>query len=156
VASRAGRQPTNPLPDPGGTPVDQATLDGVNATIYELAACSAAGEPLRGAARYTDGTRRRLAALATRPITAADVAPATPDPSVARSFTTADARALGVQRLSDGRVRVIPYLTIDEPGHPPSREPYFVLVEQDGRYLIDDIVFVRPPAPIPGLATPSV
>lgn len=122
---------------PDGMPADQDVVEGVTVTVYELYACYNANDFLRVFAFFTDGYMARSFA-------SEDISPeaiglfATPIPSQA-----ADERISiliqDVQVLVDGRIgaNVITHSPLGDGADSPS---YYIFVEQDGRYLVDEVI----------------
>jgi hypothetical protein len=130
-------EPTpTPGPIPEGTPADLATSDAVTATVRELVACFNAGELLRAYGLYSDHYLHRLLSRQDLTTRAAYDSLSTPMPS------TPDERAQildirGVRLLSDGRVGAL--VTIKYTVVPVPKTFFFVFVESDGEWSIDDI-----------------
>ena len=127
---------TPPLPP--GEPAEPETVDGVTATVRELYACLNAGDELRAAALFTDAYFERLFSQFGRlpPEELAGFA-APPRPAPERLWTRLVA-VRDVRLLSDGRIGAV--VVTDDPVGPPT-EPearFFVFVEADGRFLIDE------------------
>ncbi len=126
---------------PEGEPADEETLAGVTATATELFACYNANDYLRVFALFTDEYLARSFAEEGVDEEALEFfgMPAEPKPSEEwESIALQDA-----QILEDGRVGA--YLI----GHNPEGDgadfvDYTIFVERDGRYLIDDVIFLTP------------
>ena len=137
-ASPAVDAATPQVPDaPDGVPADVDVVEGITATAYELYACYNANDFLRVFAFFTDG-------YMTRSFASEDIAPdaiglfATPIPAQAAderfSISVQD-----VQVLVDGRIgaNVITHSPLGDGADTPT---YYIFVEQDGRYLVDDAI----------------
>ncbi len=122
------------IPDTAGTPVDEATRAEIEAALVRLVGCQNSGEPLRVYQLYTDNYLRylfhgfdesSLTSLATP-------APLKTDQWI--TIVTVD----DIRLLADGRV----YATvIINPALIPVDKIFgFILVDQDGTWLVDDIL----------------
>jgi hypothetical protein len=127
---------------PEGEPADSETVSAIEATMHELLACTNAGDLRAVFALYTDEyfqevfptfgplPQEDLDFLATPPVESVDV-----------ELMQALLEIRDVRVLSDGRVGAI-VVTEDPRTAPEGEETRFVIFEeQDGRWLIDDIVF---------------
>lgn len=122
------------IPELSGDPVSDPVAAAVRQTIVTLFACQNAGEPLRAFALYTDAYRRQVVtgldqALLTRM--------ATPEPLDADERTTILAID-DIRVLADGRVYAT--VTLDPALIPVQKMFGFLLVDQDGQWLIDDVL----------------
>lgn len=127
-----------PFVAPDGTPADAETVAEVTATVREVTACLNANSFLQMLALYTD-------AYMARSFVEQGIAPAavgllaTPLPAMSadewQAFAVQD-----VVVLPDGRVgaRVLGHSPI---GGGSDFEQYFMFREENGRYLVDDIIF---------------
>jgi hypothetical protein len=129
---------------PEGEPADRATRSGVLDTVRQVGACINAGNYLALYALFTDDYFTR-AVEAEGPLSEDELTffSATPEPMPAGSQAALLA-ILDVRVLPDGRAAVLidvftPFQ--DPPG--PVRVLY-VMVEQDGRWLIDEEILVGP------------
>lgn len=123
-----------PLPSLEGSTVDADIALAIENVIIEVIACQNAGEPLRAYALYTDVYLGEVligldGAILTRMAT-----PHALDPG---DWTTIVAIE-DLRQLADGRV----YATVTlDPSLIPVRKMFgFILVRQDNRWLIDDIL----------------
>ena len=117
-----------------GTPPDDDIAHAVEETILEVFACLNAGEPLRAYGLYTDNYLRAILAHET-PETLRSLA--TPSPADRDEWTTVLA-IRDIRLLDDGRV----YATVIlDPALIPVEKTFgFFLIEQDGRWLVDDVL----------------
>ncbi len=130
---------------PSGAPADEDQTAGVTATIDELNACVNANAFLRMFALYSDG-------YLARSLVAGDL-----NPDALNYFATPVAPQEADKRLSyevqdivvldDGRIGAV-IVTFSPYGGSYSSE-WIAFVEQDGRYLVDEIVA------LPDSATPA-
>jgi hypothetical protein len=140
-------------PDPGfrmpeGEPADEATVDAVLETVWQLGACINAGDFLgRYAALFTEDYFQRefersgpipeeeLASMAASPV------PLPPE------FQVALLAVVDVRTLPDGRVAGL--FDVQDPFAQPSGPSrfYWEFVEEDGRWLIDEQVMLGPVEP---------
>ena len=136
---------------PPGEPAPPATVAGVTTTVRELYACLNAGDNLRAATLFTDAYFERLFSQFGRlPPEELAVFAVPPRPAPERLWTRLVA-VRDVRLLADGRIGAV--VVTDDPVGPPT-EPearFFVFVEADGRFLIDEpIAYLGPvagPAP---------
>ena len=149
--------PAAASPAAAGTPVDAATFRmpegepaaramrvGVLDTVRQVAACLNAGNFLALAALFTDDFWRRTAETE-GPLAAEDLASfaTTPEPQPAGS-QAAILAILDVRALPDGRAAVlVDYFDPFEEPPGPARF-LLIMVEQDGRWLIDEEVVLGP------------
>ena len=126
-----------PLTLPDARPADAATAAEVFAVVHQVFACTNAGDDLRVYAFFTDDFVRDFFAgtALTDEVIAFLTAPPVPLPEDQRRII----RDIGpVQLLADGRAGVL--VVLDEPDHPRSEEPDYVILEQiSGRWLVDEI-----------------
>lgn len=122
---------------PEGEPASDAAIAGVTATVNEMYACVNANAFLRMFSLYTDS-------LLSRMLVSEDVAPealglfATPVPPEAAVDRTSVA-VRDVEVLADGRVGA--WVVSHSPlGDGSDVTSYLIFIEQDGRYLVDDMV----------------
>ena len=105
--------------------------------MHQVFACTNAGDYLRVYAFFTDDFVRDFFAgtALTDEVIAFLTAPPVPLPEDQRRII----RDIGpVQLLADGRAGVL--VVLDEPDHPRSEEPDYVILEQiSGRWLVDEI-----------------
>ena len=126
---------------PEGEPADDETVAGVTATANELYACYNANAFLQVFALHTDEYMARSFAEEGITEVAVGYLAATLEPNPPEAW-----QSIGVQDvtlLPDGRVGALLV------GHNPVGAgvgfvDYYIFIEQDGRYLIDEVVF--PPA----------
>jgi hypothetical protein len=125
---------------PDGEAADRAIRIAVLDTIRQRAACFNAGNYLALASLYTDDYFRRTAE-SEGPLTEEDLAflASTPEPLPAGG-QAAILAILDVRVLPDGRAAVLidVFDPIEEP--PGPARVLIILVEQDGRWLIDDLI----------------
>lgn len=128
--------PPSPVP-PEGVPADPEIVEAITAVTYELYACLNANDFLRVFALYTDG-------YMTRSFVSEDIAPeaidlfGTPIPAEPADKRTSVA-VRDVQVLDDGRIGAL--VVSRSPYADGADVPtYYIFVEQEGRYLVDDIV----------------
>jgi hypothetical protein len=122
---------------PTGSPADEATVAQVRATIEELLACFATGEPLRVWSLYTDDYMGRLLYRQRGFDRSLYDAYATPRPAGADELV--ELRTLtDVHLLADGRVGAT--VALFYPGIGLEKRFFFVFLRQDGRWRIDDVV----------------
>jgi hypothetical protein len=124
---------------PEGEPADAETVDAVTATVREALACINTGNWLSVFAFFSDDYSRRFGEA--NPISEAEVemlrTPVPEMPAEARATLQA---VREVRVLEDGRVAAL-VETIYPGESPPGGEvDFFVFVEEDGRWLIDDMV----------------
>ncbi len=124
---------------PRGEPADEEIVAGVSATAIELYACYNANAFLRVFALFTDQYLAR--SIAEEGITADAVGllgtPIAPQ-AVGQPLSVA---VQDVRVRPDGRVGA--YLVRHSPmGDGGNAVDYYIFVEQDGRYLIDDVVLL--------------
>lgn len=122
---------------PDGEPANDAQIAGVTATVNEVNACANANAFLRMFALYSDG-------YLARSIPAEDLNPdalvylATPiapqEPNVRFSYDVRD-----IVVLDDGRIGAL-VTTFSPYGGGSYSTAWMAFIEQDGRYLVDDIV----------------
>lgn len=130
-----------PVAMPAGRPADAATIAAVTRTADELTACVNAGGILRYYALWTDAMLRRTSARTGLSSAALPEPGATPSPAPAEYVLVFHGLS-DVRVLPDGRVGArILWSYRDRPG--PS--PYTIFVKQDGRYLVDESLYVLPP-----------
>ena len=121
--------PLNRLPE--GSPVTDIVAIEVQQVIVEVFACLNAGEPLRSYALYTDDYLRQI-------LPGADlVALSTPVPLDPEERTTI-LDIPDVRELPDGRVAAT--VLLDPALIPVDKIFVFILIEQDGKWLIDDVL----------------
>jgi hypothetical protein len=134
IVATPAAEAASPAATAEGEPADRTVRAAVLDTVRQALACTNAGNHLALYALYTD------AYLAANPPTADELAALEADP-VPLTGDLAALLAIGdVLALADGSVSVTVDVidpTADTPG--PARIHY-TMVEQDGRYLIDDAV----------------
>lgn len=143
---------------PQGDPVDDATVTAVTETTRQFVACINAGDTFRSLAVVTDDFLRQqlggltpsveeLAELEAQLAAAAAASPVALDgPNQGGLVAVRDAR-----RLPNGRVGALVMVEAAGLDAPPDTA-FFLFVETDGRWLIDDIVTLADDAgatPIP-------
>jgi hypothetical protein len=133
---------------PEGEPADDATVDAVLATVWQLGACINAGDFWgRYAALFTeDYFRRELERFGPIPEEELASMAASPVPLPAE-FQVALLAIVDVRMLPDGRVAGL--FDIQDPfagGTEPSRF-YWEFVQEDGRWLIDEQIMLGPVEP---------
>jgi uncharacterized cupredoxin-like copper-binding protein len=148
-ASDVSRLTSEPIDESrnAATPADDATTQAVTATYRELVACLNAGDYLRIYALYTDDYVRRHLAEGGRDL---ENLIATPVPENER---TALVNIQAVQRLENGRVAA--RVETFDPATDRAVVIDAILVEQGGRYLIDDEVVVDAPTDGEAAASPA-
>jgi hypothetical protein len=138
-------EPASPTPFvvPAGEPADAATVAGVTATLVELFACFQAGDPRRFHALYTDeGVQRAYPpGMVTREFIDEFFA-ATPVPVETPGERATILAIEDVVILPDGRVGAL--LRSDEPAFGGLQATYYIFVESDDRYLVDDVIHGLP------------
>jgi hypothetical protein len=147
-ASMAAREEATPDPAfqmPEGDPADDATVDAVLETVWQLGACINAGDFLgRYAALFTeDYFRREFERFGPIPEEELISMAASPVPLPAE-FQVALLAVVDVRTLPDGRVAGL--FDIQDPfagGSGPSRF-YWEFVQEDGRWLIDEQIMLGP------------
>jgi hypothetical protein len=122
---------------PAGEPADDATTAEVTATIREITACANANAFLRMFALYSDAyLARSMASEDLNPDALALFAtPIAPQAADARISIAIEA----ITTLPDGRASVVVTSRSPLGGNTESTSTY-VLVKQDGRWLVDDII----------------
>jgi hypothetical protein len=130
---------------PEGEPADQATVDAVLETVWQLGACINAGDFWgRFAALFTeDYFRREFENFGPIPESERAFMAATPQPLPAESRVALLA-IVDVRTLSDGRVAAL--IDVQDPfAEPPGpSRSYWEFVEEDGRWLIDEQIMLGP------------
>lgn len=128
-----------------GEPADRTVRAAVLDTVRQALACTNAGNLLALYALHTD------AFITANPPSADDLAAMAADPAP----PTGDLASLwaieDVQTLDDGRVIVIVHVVDPRSGIDGLARATYVMVEQDGRYLID----AATSAPLDSAATPA-
>jgi hypothetical protein len=147
-------------PDPGfrmpeGEPADEATVDAVLETVWQLGACINAGDFWgRYAALFTeDYFRREFESFGPIPEEERAFMAATPEPLPAESRVALLA-VVDVRILPDGRVAGL--FDVQDPfAEPPGPSRfYWEFVEEDGRWLIDEQIMLGPVEP-EAMGTPA-
>jgi hypothetical protein len=133
----AGAAVASPEALPAGEPADDATTAAVTATIREITACANANAFLRMFALYSDAyLARSMASEDLNPDALALFAtPIAPQAADARISIAIEA----ITTLPDGRASVVVTSRSPLGGNTESTSTY-VLVKQDGRWLVDDII----------------
>ncbi len=134
---------------PQGSSAEADAVEEVTETVREAIACLNAGDTLRYLALHTDTYVARLAAQGTLSQEQLDTfsAPPTPlDPAAQIGLISVE----HIRMLADGRIAML--IRQDDPTAGPQRL-FLVLVEQGGRYLIDEEIF--PDNPGEEAATPA-
>ena len=126
-----------PFAIPAGEPADAATTEAVVATVRQVFACTNAGDYRRVFASFSDDFLRDF--LAGTPLSEEVIALFSAPP---QALPVAEQRVIvrkgEVRLLPDGRAGVV--VVLDEPDDPRVEEPdYVILIERDGRWLIDEI-----------------
>jgi hypothetical protein len=127
--------PGPPNPDLDGEPADDATISGVTATVWELLACTNAGDLLRGYALFTDDYLRRIAD--TIPLDTLDdgIGSVPRPPEHWERLHDIDE----IRLIADGKVSAL--VMFGERGSPlPPSAFQFVFVRSGERWLIDEIM----------------
>ena len=128
-----------PFVAPEGESADAETVAGVTETAEELFACYNANDLLRVFALFTDDYLQRSFAAEGMTEEALGFFAATPEaraPEERESISVRDVRV-----LPDGRVGA--FLAGRNPeGDPADFTDFTIFVEAEGRYLIDDVVFL--------------
>ncbi|MFN8594522.1 MAG: hypothetical protein U0031_23975 [Thermomicrobiales bacterium] len=144
---------------PLGTTADEATAEAIRDATRSVIACFNAEDIPRAAALMTEhGVQRVYGSLTTSDelrATTRDRLAATPEPRAEDQMVRLIAATEPIV-LSDGRVAS--FVVINEPLLPPSGPEtlLFVFAEQDGRWLLDDLVdFSVVPLPTGKEATPT-
>lgn len=126
---------------PQGEPADADTVAAITAVAQQVIACANAGEFGRWFALFTDHAAAQLGPEPGQTEADARAFLTTPQPVPAdQQEAFIDLRDARV--LPDGRVGAL----LDVEGQPPT---FVIFVEQDGRWLVDDLLF------LPGEATPA-
>jgi hypothetical protein len=149
-ASEANPSPFTPPP---GSPARQRIQNRVIATVEEAIACLMARDYLRYYALLTDeAVRREVAQFGRPPDYFLDVlaTPATPEPNSARFIILTAVE--DVRMLADKRVGAL-VVQNDLADPRPQELIYVVVIEQGGRWLIDEIHYLPEP-PIGGTPVP--
>lgn len=131
---------------PEGTPADEQTVEAVTAAIRESLACGNAGDSLRIFSTLTDSYIATLLVNAGLPTMSRAIydflaTPIAAPPEIQVSLDSIE----DVQVLLDGRIGAIVVTTDTE-----TTRNYVVLVERDGRYLIDRVTPIPDATPTPG------
>ena len=128
-----------------GRPADPATIDAVTSTLVTFVACTNAGDRQSAYSLWTENQVRWLTYV--NPISEEQLRPILEaSPEARTTETQATILAISsVRILPDGRVAT--FLTATFGDDPPVTDA-FILVEQDGRWMIDQIrgFYVFPPA----------
>ena len=149
--AEAGRTPVaagTPPPLPPGEPAEAATVAGVVDTVRLLYACLNGGDSLRAAALFTDASFERLFARFGRLPPEELAGFAAPPRPLPERLRTRLVEVRDVRMLADGRIGAV--VVTDDPVGPPEgpEARFFVFVETDGRFLIDEpIAYLGPAAP---------
>ena len=145
IVTEADVAASSPVPDaapytrPDGTPADEATVAGVTATARELVACINAGDFLRFLSLFSDDALRRYAADLDLPLQP-DADLLTPDPSINDQLALAGIEDVLV--LPDGRVSIL--IHVSSPDSNEDLTLQLILVRQDDRWLIDELISIAP------------
>lgn len=131
---------------PEGTPADEQTVEAVTAAVRESLACGNAGDSLRLFSTLTDSYIASLLVNAGLPTMSQALydflaTPIAAPPEVQVALDSID----DVQVLLDGRVGAIVVTTDTE-----TTRNYVVLVEREGRYLIDRVTPIPDATATPG------
>lgn len=133
---------------PAGEPVDPATLTGVTETTRQFIACINAGDTFRSLAVVTEDflrlqlggvtpTQEQLSELETQLTTAAAASPVALEAANQGGLVA----VRDPRRLPDGRVGAVVVVEAAGVDAPPDTA-FFLFLERDGRWLIDEIVSV--------------
>jgi hypothetical protein len=126
-----------PGPIPTGQPASPTEVAAVRAVVEELVACFATGEPLRVWGLYSDAYLARLLYRQRGFDRRLYDAYATPRPAGPGEFV--EIRSISdVVRLGDGRIGAT--VVLYYPGIGMGKRFFFVIVEIDARWRIDEIV----------------
>ncbi len=139
VASPVAQE--TPFVLPQGSSAEADAVEEVTATVREAIACLNAGDTLRYFALHTDDYLSGLAAQGSLSQGQLDTfsAPPTPlDPAAQIGLIAVE----DIRMLADGRIAVL--IRQDDPTAGPQRV-FLVMVEQGGRYLIDEEIFPQNP-----------
>ncbi len=131
---------------PEGTPADEPTVEAVTAAIRESLACGNAGDSLRIFSTLTDSYIATLLVNAGLPAMSQAIydflaTPIAAPPEIQVSLDSID----DVQVLLDGRIGAIVVTTDTE-----TTRNFVVLVEREGRYLIDRVTPIPDATATPG------
>lgn len=131
---------------PEGTPADQQTVDAVTAAIRESLACGNAGDTLRLFTTLTDSYIASLLVNAGLPAMSSAIYDFLATPIAAPvEIQVALVSVDDVQVLLDGRVGAVVVTSDTE-----VTRNFVVLVERDGRYLLDRVTPIPDGAETPG------
>lgn len=132
---------------PDGTPADGETLTGVTETVQQLVACVNAGDFLAFLALFSTDALHRYAVDLDLPLDPSDER-LTPVPEAAASLSSASISDAIV--LADGRVSILVHIQL--PSDTDTAESPFdlqlILIKQDDRWLIDELVQIAPAQPV--------
>ena len=138
---------------PEGEPADEETVAAVTASLYEALACLNTGNFLIGFAFFSDDFQRRD--LQEFPITEADVAFLEATPQALPADMHASLLAVREARvLEDGRVGAL-VETIFPDEAPGPQVDFIFFVQEDGRWLLDEIIEDLETQYPPTAATPT-
>ena len=152
IASPAAEDAPAEATIPLGEPADADTVAAIEETVLAVFGCFAAGDFLRATAYFTDDLAANYGPE-----------PGTPEDD-ARAFLEADPEPEGnegrilaitdVMALGDGRVGAF---VVEETGGDPPFSSYVLFVEEDGAWLVDELIeFSAPPEEGEGAdATPA-
>ncbi|MBW3631433.1 MAG: hypothetical protein KY456_00255 [Chloroflexi bacterium] len=138
---------------PEGEPADEETVTAVTASLREALACLNTGNFLTAFAFFSEDFQRRD--LEEFPITEADVAffEATPEPLPAE-FHASLLAVREARVLEDGRVGAL-VETIFPDEAPGPQVDFIIFVQEDGRWLLDEIIEDLEAQYPPTAATPT-
>ena len=124
---------------PDGDPADEATIAAVTKTMRQVLACENAGNTLGSFALLSDSFVRE--SQAEEPFTKDDAALLAASPEALPADVRATLYAVhDVRVLAGGRIGAL--VETDFPDQPPDgiEVDFLFFIEQDGRYLIDDVI----------------
>ena len=131
---------------PEGTPADESTVEAVTAAIRESLACGNAGDSLRLFSTLTDSYIASLLVNAGLPTMSRAIYDFLATPIAAPVETQIALSSVeDVQVLLDGRVGAVVVTSDTE-----TTRNYVVLVERDGRYLVDRLTPIPEATATPG------
>ena len=138
---------------PAGEPADEETVAAVTASLREALACLNTGNFLTAFAFFSDDFQRRD--LQELPITEADVAFLEATPEALPAELHASLLAVREARaLEDGRVGALVETIFPEEGPEPQVD-FIIFVQEEGRWLIDEIIEDLEAQYPPTVATPT-
>lgn len=146
-----------PATPPAGEPADETMVSAVEATLYEYYACLNSGDFAAIASFFTDDWIRQQFASTGMSMDEADLEFLSASPQALPSqYRVALVGVSDVRRLEDGHIAARVETGLPEPAGGGTREDYVILVEEDGRFLIDGgALGLGGGAMVPGGSTPA-